>query len=156
MLLLAESQIDSTIRHRRMLLIGGLLLVGQAVALPREWGCGALSGFMVFSLGIYAVALQKWRTDPGLWMFAVLLTITLGPCSAYFEYLHWRWILAPPQANQLRRVVTWDQMRTSVDAAIALLLLARAIRLAATVGIKNWQRTHVIKQTPEKPLQSGV
>ena len=146
MFLMAESHIDSIVRHRRSLMLGGLMLVGQALVLPRGWGCGAFSGFMLFSLGIYGVALQKWKTDPGLWMLAALLTVTLGPCAAYFEYLHWRSMVPAMQANQVRRVATWDQFRTSVDAAVAFLLLARAVKLGATVSIENWRRTRIVNQ----------
>ena len=97
---------------------------------------------MVSSLGMYGVAFQRWRTEPGLWMLAILFTLTLGPCSLHFEYLKWQEIFRPPQENQVGRIATWDQIRMSVDAAIAIMLLIHAVRLAVSVGIENWRRTH--------------
>jgi hypothetical protein len=149
MLLLAEPRIDSIVRHRRVLVLGGLVLVGQVFVLPRGWGCGVLSGFMLFSLGIYGTAFQKWRTDPGLWMLAVLLTVTLGPCWAYFEYLHWHSVFTPPLANQVERVAVWEKIRMSVDAVIGLLLMERAVRLAVSVATENWRRTRANRQKPD-------
>jgi len=147
MLLLTESQIDRIIRHRRAYLLGGLTLMSLPFVLPRGRGIGLFSGFMLFSLGIYGLALQKWRTDPGLWMLAVLLSATLGPCWVYFEYLQWRDVFAPPAANQAGRAAPWDQIRFSVDAVMALLLFGTAVKLAATVAMENWKRTRVIKPT---------
>lgn len=143
MLLLTESQIDRIVGHRRVALLGGLALMSIPFALPRGWGSGLFSGFMLFSLGIYGVCFQKWRIDRGLWMLAVLLTITLGPCWAYFEYLHWQGVFAPPAANNAGRLVTWNQIRLSADAAIALLLFARTVKLAVTVCTENWRRTRL-------------
>jgi hypothetical protein len=99
---------------------------------------------MIFSLGIYGACFQKWKTDPGLWMLALLFTVTLGPCAAYFEYLHWQSVVVALRANQVRRVATWDQIRISVDAAVGLIFLASAVRLAASVAVENWRRTRVI------------
>lgn len=144
MWLMTESQIDRIVVLRRRLIVGGLLLVAQALALPRGWGCGGISGFMIFSLGIYGACFQKWKTDPGLWRLALLFTVTLGPCAAYFEYLHWQSVVVALRANQVRRVATWDQIRISVDAAVGLIFLASAVRLAASVAVENWRRTRVI------------
>ena len=100
MLRLTESQIDRVIRQRRVSSFAGLALMALPFALPRGWGVGLFSGFMLFSLGIYGIAFRKWRTEPGLWMLAVFLTVTLGPCWAYFEFLHWRGFFAEPAAKQ--------------------------------------------------------
>jgi hypothetical protein len=153
MLLLTEAQIEQVIRCRRATLLGGVALVALAIALPRGWGCGLFSGFMLFSLGIYGVAFRKWRTEPGLWMLAILLTATLGPCWAYFEFMHWRGLLSAVLGNQRARQLTWDQLRVSIDCVVALLLIARAIKLAATVAIENWRRTRLAKPTSNESSQ---
>jgi hypothetical protein len=142
-----ESQVDRIIRHRRALLLGGLALVALPFALPRGWGFGLFSGFMLFSLGIYGLVFQKWRTDPGLWMLAVLLIVTWGPCWVYVEHLYWRGIFGPRAVNQPARAVAWDQIRFWTDALVALLLFARAVKLAATVAIENWRRTRFVNRT---------
>ena len=45
---MTESQIDRIVVLRRRLIVGGLLLVGQALALPRGWGCGGIFWFHDF------------------------------------------------------------------------------------------------------------
>ena len=74
--------------------------------------------------------------EPGLWMLAVLLTVTLGPCWAYFEFLNCRALFAKPAAN----AITWDQLRLSIDSTFALFLFAHAIRMAVTVAIYGLAR----------------
>ena len=93
MLCLTGPQMDRIVAHRFTLLCWGIAFMGLPFALPRGWGLGLFSGFMLFCLGVYGVAFRKWRTEPGLWMLAVLLTVTLGPCWAYFEFLNCRALL---------------------------------------------------------------
>lgn len=78
------------------------------------------------------------------------------PVRAYFEYLHWQSVMVALRANQVRRVATWDQIRISVDAAVGLIFLASAVRLAASVAVENWRRTGVITRKPKahKTLES--
>jgi hypothetical protein len=78
-------------------------------------------------------------------MLAVFLTVALGPCWAYFEVLHWRGLIAEAAAKQAARAVTWAQLRLSIDAIIALVLFARAVKLAVAVAIENWKRTRVLQ-----------
>lgn len=146
-MLLTEFQIDRTIRQWRAYLMGGLAFMLLPFALPQGWRFGLFTGFMLFSLGIYGFCLRRWRTDRGLWMLAVLLTVTLGPCCAYFEYWHWRGVFTPPDGNQAIRKFTWEQTRLSVDAGIALWLLARSVKLAMSVSIENWKRTRSSEQS---------
>lgn len=141
MVLLTEPQIDRVILHRRALMLGGLAFMSLAVTLPRGWGCGFFSGFMLCSLGVYGIAFRKWRTEPGIWMLAVLLTVILGPGWLYFECLHWHGLFAAPPGKPGARRFTWDQLRLSLDCTIALLIFAFTIKLAATVTIENWNRT---------------
>ncbi len=139
--LYSDEQVDRIIGNSRRSLRGGLMVVGLALLLPRGWGIGGLSGFMLFSLGVYGLCFRKWRFDPGLWMLAVFLTLTLGACWAYFECLCLQ-ALFVPGPNNLAQPITWDQIRFSADAVVSLLLLSKVVRLAASVAVKNWQRTH--------------
>lgn len=140
MVLLSDDQIDRIVVNRRRYQLGGLMVMIIPFVLPRGWGIGLISGFMLFSLGIYGLAFRKWRFDPGLWMLAVLLTLTLGPCWAYFEYLQYLGLFAKGP-NNVARPINWDQIRFSADAVVALLLFSRVVRLAASVAVKNWKRT---------------
>ena len=138
--LYSDEQVDRIIDNSRRSLRGGLMVMSLALLLPRGWGIGLFSGFMLFSLGLYGLWLRKWRFDPGLWMLAVFLTLTLGPCWAYFEclYFHALFVQGP---NNVARPITWDQIRFSADAVVSLVLLSRVVKLAASVAVKNWKRT---------------
>ena len=151
MLRLTVGQIDRVILRCRASLFVGVALMALPFALPRGWGFGVLSGFTLFSLGIYGVAFRKWRTEPGLWMLAVFLTVTLGPCWVYLEFLHVRALFVEMTAKQGARAMTWDQLRLTADAIIALVLYATAVKLAVSVAIENWNRTRVITQMLEAP-----
>ncbi len=139
--LYSDDQVDRIIVNSRRYLRGGLMVMSLALLLPRGWGIGGLSGFMLISLGLYGWWLRNWRFDPGLWMLAVFLTLTLGTCWAYFEYLCLQ-ALFVPGPNNVAQPITWDQIRFSVDSVVALLLLSRVVRLTASIAVKNWQRTH--------------
>ena len=144
MLLMSEFHIDRFIRHRRAIMITGLVIMVLPLALGL--GFAILFGLMLFNLGIYVACFRKWRSEPGLWMLAVLLTVTLGPCWAYFEYLYWLAIFGPAAANPAGRIVTWNQIRISLDASVSLLIFEETVRLAATVAIENWKRTKIDRQ----------
>lgn len=144
MLLLRESQIQNMLDQRRTAMIVGLLLMALPFALPKGWGIGFFSGFMLLSFSIYGFGFQRWRTEPGVWMLAILLTVTLGTCCLYFEYLHWQKFFAPPAPNKIGRIITWHEMRLSIDAAIALLILSRTVKFALSVAVENWNRTRIV------------
>ena len=63
---LTEKQIDRTIEQRYPFLCVGLALMFLPYILPRGFGFGLLTGFMIFALGIYAFSFRKWRTEPGI------------------------------------------------------------------------------------------
>jgi hypothetical protein len=70
-------------------------------------------------------------------MLAVLLTVTLGPCWLYFEFLHVRGLVFQPAARRFNG----NQLRLFIDSIVALLLFSRIIKLAIGVSIENWKRT---------------
>ena len=138
MLLLTETQIDLIVHNRPVIMLGGLVIMVFPLVLG--FGFGLLSGFMLFSLGSNCPFFRNWRSEPGVWMIAILLAVTLGPCWAYFEYLHLQAIFAPA-VNRAGGLVGWNRIRLSVDAGVALLIFGENIRLFVTVAIENWKRT---------------
>ena len=152
MLLLSPSQVDRIVRNRRAIISVGFAIMVLPFLLPQGWGFGFFSGFMIFSVGVYTLFFRNWRSEPGLWMLATLLTFILCPCWAYFEYLHWQAMVAPA-ANQARQVVGWNRIRLGVDASLALLIFARTLRLLITVAIENWTRTRIAMHPTNKPIE---
>ncbi len=144
---MTESQIDLFVRYRLVILITGLAMM----VLPLSFGVGfgVFSGFTLFSLGIYCQKFRYWRREPGLWMLAILLIVTLGPGWIYFETLHWQAVFG---AGAKRAVggVNWNRIRLSVDAGVALLIFAKTMKLLITVAIENWQRTRSLQTDSER------
>lgn len=136
MLLLQDEKIDRMVSHWRSYLFASVVVILVVVALPVGLKTGGFSGFMLFSLGIYSMALRKWRSEPGIWMLATFLVSLLVPICAFFEFWHWQSMFA-------RKPIwlTWDEIRRSLDALVALHLLFECVRLAMSVAIKNWRLT---------------
>lgn len=131
-------RIDRIVALRWYLLAAGGALLIVALTIPKlrgdgSYGYGGLIGFNLASLAIYAFALRNWRTDRGLWMLAGLLVVLLTPCMLYFQWIRWK-------GNAGLAQVAGDpsQRRLLIDSAIALVILARTVRFAVAVGIRNW------------------
>ena len=140
LLLFGDNQIDRIVNNWWRYLLGGMLVMCFALMLPRGWGIGLFSGFMLCSLGIYGLVFRNWRFDPGLWMLAILLTVTLAPCWTYFEYLNYLSLLTE-KPNNVARSISRDQIRFWVDTSVALTIFFTTVKLAASVTVKNWSRT---------------
>ncbi len=141
MWLLADHRIDRIISYRRALMLASLGWIGVLLMLPRGWAIGGFTAFMLFSLGIAGLWFQKWRTDPGLWMAALLMGGGEGLCLAFFEYQQFADLFnQAPAAQALPR--GWDEFRFAIDAAVSLALLGKFVRLSLSVAVKNWQLTH--------------
>ena len=145
---LAEQQIDRTIEQRYSFLCVGLALMFLACILPRGLGFGLLTGFMIFALGIYAFSFRKWRTEPGIWMLAILLLVTLGPAYGYFTYLRSDSNLPQPVPVPVSLATIWRQLRFPLDAGIAMVVFLRQLRLALSVLCENWVRTKRSSPSP--------
>lgn len=78
MVLLTEAKVDQIIRNRKRFFLGGLLIFLIPFILPKPWGisCSApFTSFMLMIFGVYGFAFRSWRSNPGLWMLAVLITL---------------------------------------------------------------------------------
>ena len=140
MFLLSDNKIDQWVKRRRRLLFFGLLVFVLPLALPRGWGIGLFTGFMLMSFGIYAFCFRKWRCERGLWMLAVLLVLGLGPCWIFFEYLSFRSLFLK-NGNGGIVAFDWGRTRFVIDSFIALAVFSHIVKFSASVGIKNWRRT---------------
>ena len=62
----------------------GLLHLGRRVLLTTRLGTGLFTGYMLISFGVYSVRARNWRIESGIWMYAALLVVLLGPCWIFF------------------------------------------------------------------------
>jgi hypothetical protein len=140
MYLLSDTQVDNYVNWWRRIFLIGLFVLVLPFLLPHGWGIGLFTGFMLMSLGIYAVWFRNWRSERGLWMLAVLLVLGLGPCWIFFEYLSFRSLFLK-KANGGAMVFGWGEIRFVIDSSIALAIFAHIVKFSASVGIKNWRYT---------------
>jgi len=137
MFLLTEKQIDRAMRFAPLAILAPLLFVVQ---LKLQWAVSVLTLYGLFTLGVCAVSLQKWRYDSGLWMIGVLLLSSLIP--TYVAFAYWQYVseLKPFLVGQ-RVGWGWKEFRLAIDLAIAVHLFQYQVRLGISVVIENWRRT---------------
>jgi len=127
--------IDTAVRRRWRYLLFGLALFAFTSVLPKDYRVGfAILGFAVFTLGIYCVILSRWRSEPGLWMLALLLVVLLSPCFAYLEYIHVTIFFNPagkPRPFDLTEVFFIAEI------SVSLHYFWKQIRLASSVAFLN-------------------
>lgn len=137
---LSDEAVDRIVQRRGLWMALGLGCIALGMLLPKGWGAGWLTGFMLLSLSLYGYCFRRWRTESGVWMLALLLVVTLGPCWLYFEWLLWDSIVRANPGLGPNRVQVWDRVRWFADGAFALMVFSRTVRLALSVAIGNWER----------------
>ena len=153
MLLLSDTQVDLWVRHWwRLLLLGGCMLI-VAFSLPQGWGTGLFTGYMLMSFGVYSVRARRWRSESGIWMYAALLVVLLGPCWIFFEYLNFRSLFLL-EKNQMAQDLSWKRVRFVLDSFLSLAVLSLIVRFSISVAIKNWRLTGR-RQVYECGLKAG-
>jgi hypothetical protein len=145
MLRLSEYETDRVVALRFRYIFLGLALMTLPFLLPPGLACGAGLGFALFGLGGFGSALRKWRYDPGLWMLAAFLVLTLTPCYAYFDFRILRAIFAHGPAGRPKRL-DWLEARRSVELALAFVVLWKQVRFAYSAGVYNWRVTRLTKR----------
>jgi EamA domain-containing membrane protein RarD len=65
----------------------------------------------------------------------------LGSTWAYFEILNLGPLFFKAAQNQPAARINFQQALFSMDCFVVLIIFFRIVRLAASVAIKNWQRT---------------
>jgi hypothetical protein len=136
-----ECEIDRIIRRKWTCLLSGLGAWLLLLMLPPEWKFGGILGFAWITLGFYAALLQKWRTEPGLWMMATFLTLSLGACYGFFAYRHYAAVFAPQPAKPVAARIDWGEVLFFADVCCALAVFHRQVKLTFSVAILNWQQT---------------
>ena len=140
MKLLSDAQIDRWVQRWCRLLLFGLCLMLVCVVVPRGWGLGFFTGFELMSFGILALRARNWRSERGLWMYGLFLTLSLGSCWLYFEYLSFCSLFLPG-GNRGPIQFKWSQVRFLIDTILALAVLSMTVKFALFCAIKNWDWT---------------
>ena len=140
MFLLSDMQVDRWVRRWWRLLLSGCCILVVAFSLPQGWGTGLFTGYMLISFGVYSVRARNWRIESGIWMYAALLVVLLGPCWIFFEYLNFR-SLFPLEKNQIPQDLNWNRFKFLLDSFLSLAVLSFIVRFCISVAIKNWQLT---------------
>ncbi len=141
-IVLSDFQIDRVIANRRKAVGVGASIMALAFVLPRGWGF-VLTGFVVLSRGVCALNLRRWRTEPGLWMLGLLLTIGLGGGWGYFEALRLQGLFMGAGANPARPGRKWEEIGFATDAAIAMTLFGHVTWFLVSATLANWRQTSV-------------
>ena len=140
--------IDSVIRRRWRYLLLGPALSASILVLPIEYRPGlAILGIAIFTLGCYSLFFRYWRTDPGLWMFALLVAVLLSPCYAYFEYMHVASVLNQP--GQPRPFV-WTDIYFVIEISMSLLYFWKQVRLALGVAYLNHKLSPSLREAKRR------
>lgn len=148
MFLLTEAKVDQIIRNRKRFFLGGLLIFLVPLLLPQPWGmsCSApFTSFMLMIFGVYGFALRSWRSNPGLWMLAVLITLANSACLLFYEYEQYKSLFVAEPGQPPRRL-NWNGLKFVLDSTLALLIYAKVVKFAATVSIHNWEMTKDLKR----------
>jgi len=153
MFLLSDTQVDLWIRHWWRLLLSGCFILVVAFCLPQGWGTGLFTGYMLMSFGVYAVRARSWRSESGIWMYAAMLVVLLGPCWIFFEYLNFRSLFLL-EKNQMAQDLSWKRVRFVLDSFLSLAVLSLIVRFSISVAIKNWRLTSR-RQVYECGLRAG-
>ncbi len=151
---LRDHEVDRIVDHRGHYLLGGLALGILSFALPKSERFGLVAlGFAVFALGIYGIALRRWRDDPGLWMLAALLVVTLTPCYAWLEYERLIGAFFPAPGRQ-PAPIGWQRILASVEFLVVFSVFWRQVRFAYSVAASNWKTSRLMKQL-KKRVEGG-
>ena len=135
-MLLTVPQMDFiTGSSKRSVFLGLGLVIIPRIFVPGQ-GIGVFTGITLIALGIFTLLLNRWRSDPGLWMLAALVLVIYGPVYIHFQYQSIAKLIqnAPPNLR-----LNWIQIGTTLDRGIALLVFGLLVQFLTTVVFKNWQ-----------------
>lgn len=150
-LLLNDAQIDRFVAGGRRKVSAACCLLSLFFVLPKGWSFG-LTGCMLLIQGSCSWRLRQWRTDPGLWMLGLLLTISLGGCWVCFEADSLMGLFARAGDNPQGPNWGWVEVGRTLDAAIAFVLYSTLIRFVASTTVANWRQT---SPRPRRARQYG-
>jgi hypothetical protein len=145
-----ESEIDRIVDRRWGYFFAGLVAWLLLAALPSGFKFGGILGFAMITFALYAAAMRRWRTDPGLWMLALFLTLSLGACYGFFAVEHYWGVFAPQPGKPAVGRIDWSEVLFFTDVCCGLVVFKRQVKFSLSVAILNWQQTRNHKDTDQK------
>jgi hypothetical protein len=140
-----ESHIDRTTRGGPAILLAGLAIVVGSIVLTKVlWKPNGLplTGFAVFSYGVYASMMRGWRTEPGLWMLGGSVALMIGACWGIFEIEALKAMISPrPPLPGAAKKPVWEQVRFAADCSLGLLVFGKAAIFLVAAAKANWTIT---------------
>ncbi len=109
---------------------GGIAMLPALIWLivSHNWlnGAGFMTAFFLVFLGACCGSLDKYRTEPGLWMLAALCLCFTGPVWVLSS---WSALQQPPSSNVL----------SIIDVSLATLVMGITTRILVSVCVHNRQ-----------------
>ncbi len=136
-----DSEIDRIVQRRWRYFFSGLAAWFLFVILPSGYKFGGIVGFAMITFALYAAALRRWRDDPGLWMLAIFLMLSLGPCYGFFAIEHYWGVFAPLPGKPPAGRVDWKEVFFFADVCSGLIVFEQQVKFALSVAILNWRYT---------------
>lgn len=125
--MMQHTQVDRCIRFMAVFMIAGIAC---------WFGPFALSGFMLFGLGVFAANFTNWKTERGLWMLALLYFFIYATLYVFFTI---------DQAKDLIAGKAQLLTLSTVDLAIGSSVLGYTVRFLWAVFRYNRRiRTNVV------------
>jgi hypothetical protein len=122
-MILSVDKLDRLIARIPSYLCAGIILVG----VQWQFGVGILSAIHLFTFGVLLACLSDYRTEPGLWMLALLYGLLYLTFAVVWEY--------HTVVDCLRGApVTWDVW---IDAGVAIRIQWLIVQVAASVVVYN-------------------
>ncbi len=142
-----EAAIERNIRRGRIhfLVAVGLFAVGLRI-----------TGVMILPLIVFARAFRAYRTEPGLWMLALLVCFVYSGAWAVFQLDHVRDLFEPAPAGIAAAPPAWHRLWRTLDGTLALVLLGETGRLTCSMAAVNWRLTKPPGMGPRRSRPTRV
>lgn len=152
-MLLNPDQIARRIQYAWLPLVVGLGCLSLIFLLHHVF-VGLFLGYTLCSYALYAGVLRKWETEPGVWILAALLLVTLTPIWLWLEWRHWSFVLSHFLARNPPALPLGEQLRT-IEATLAFFVAFGIFRFVLSIAILNRRLSRAMAIKGERAVALG-